>query len=55
MAGNPVDQQEGREAIDGGTEEILISAVVIWEVVIKRRLGKLDAPADLLVRLERAT
>jgi PIN domain nuclease of toxin-antitoxin system len=32
----------------------LISAVVIWEIAIKRRLGKLDAPADLLVRLEGA-
>jgi PIN domain nuclease of toxin-antitoxin system len=41
-------------ALGGGNEEILISAVVIWEVAIKRRLGKLDAPADLLVRLERA-
>jgi PIN domain nuclease of toxin-antitoxin system len=28
--------------------------VVIWEVAIKRRLGKLDAPADLLGRLEQA-
>jgi PIN domain nuclease of toxin-antitoxin system len=33
---------------------ILISAVTVWEVAIKRRLGKLDAPADLLQRLERA-
>lgn len=34
--------------------QILISAVVIWEVSIKRRLGKLDAPADLLEQLERS-
>jgi PIN domain nuclease of toxin-antitoxin system len=27
---------------------------VIWEIAIKRRLGKLDAPGDLLVRLEAA-
>jgi len=27
---------------------------VVWEVAIKRRLGKLDAPADLLEQLERA-
>jgi PIN domain nuclease of toxin-antitoxin system len=32
----------------------VISAVVVWEVAIKRGLGKLDAPADLLVQLERA-
>lgn len=33
---------------------MLVSAVVIWEVAIKRQLGKLDAPADLLDQLERA-
>jgi PIN domain nuclease of toxin-antitoxin system len=33
---------------------IVISAVTVWEVAIKRRLGKLDAPPDLLQRLERA-
>lgn len=27
---------------------------MVWEVAIKRRLGKLDAPADLLEQLERA-
>ncbi len=27
---------------------------MIWEIAIKRRLGKLDAPGDLLVRLEAA-
>lgn len=32
----------------------MVSAVVIWEVAIKRRLGKLKAPADLLERLEQA-
>jgi PIN domain nuclease of toxin-antitoxin system len=55
MAGEP--QRIGpkaREAIGGGDKEILISAVVIWEVAIKRRLGKLEAPSDLLVRLEQA-
>lgn len=45
---------QAREAIGSGKEKILISAVVIWEVAIKRRLGKLDAPADLLARLEEA-
>jgi len=33
---------------------ILISAVVIWEVAIKRLLGKLEAPADMLEQVERA-
>jgi PIN domain nuclease of toxin-antitoxin system len=32
----------------------VVSAVVVWEVAIKRRLGKLDAPDNLLDQLERA-
>jgi PIN domain nuclease of toxin-antitoxin system len=34
--------------------EPIVSAVTIWEAAIKRGLGKLDAPADLLIQLERA-
>jgi len=45
--------KEATAAIASGAR-VLISAVVIWEVAIKRRLGKLDAPADLLEQLERA-
>ncbi|HEY2054286.1 MAG TPA: type II toxin-antitoxin system VapC family toxin [Solirubrobacterales bacterium] len=55
MAGEPERiGKEARQAIDGGKEPIVISAVVIWEIAIKRRLGKLDAPEDLLTRLEQA-
>jgi PIN domain nuclease of toxin-antitoxin system len=43
-----------KAAISDGKLRIVISAVVIWEVAIKRRLGKLDAPSDLLEQLERA-
>lgn len=35
-------------------QPVCISAVTIWEVAIKRQLGKLDAPPDLLDQLERA-
>jgi PIN domain nuclease of toxin-antitoxin system len=54
MAGEP-DRigKKARKAISSG-ERVVISAVAIWEVSIKRRLGKLDAPGDLLQRLERA-
>ena len=34
--------------------EPIVSAVTIWEAAIKRGLGKLDAPTDLLPHLERA-
>lgn len=45
--------EKAQEAI-GSRDEVVISAVVIWEVAIKARLGKLDAPSDLLDQLERA-
>jgi PIN domain nuclease of toxin-antitoxin system len=32
----------------------VVSAVTIWEVAIKRGLGKLEAPGDLLAQLEGA-
>jgi PIN domain nuclease of toxin-antitoxin system len=39
----------GSEGIDP-----IVSAVTVWEVAIKRGLGKLEGPADLLPQLERA-
>ena len=33
------------------TNQVLLSAVVVWEVAIKRSLGKLDAPAGLVPTL----
>jgi PIN domain nuclease of toxin-antitoxin system len=54
MAGEPDRIGPAARTAIGGEDEVLISAVVIWEIAIKRRLGKLDAPADLLVRLEQA-
>jgi PIN domain nuclease of toxin-antitoxin system len=34
--------------------EPVVSAVTIWETALKRCLGKLDAPGDLLSQLEQA-
>jgi PIN domain nuclease of toxin-antitoxin system len=45
--------EEAQEAI-GRRDEVVVSAVVIWEVAIKARLGKLEAPSDLLDQLEGA-
>lgn len=36
-----------REAIADGSNTIYISSAVIWEIAIKRALGKLNAPLDL--------
>ncbi|HEX2071666.1 MAG TPA: type II toxin-antitoxin system VapC family toxin [Thermoleophilaceae bacterium] len=41
-------------AIAADDARIVVSAVTVWEVAIKRGLGKLEAPDDLLAQLERA-
>ncbi|MEA2210070.1 MAG: hypothetical protein QOF83_18 [Solirubrobacteraceae bacterium] len=44
------DDRIGDEVVRNLTDEtnqVLLSAVVVWEVAIKRSLGKLEAPADL--------
>lgn len=44
------DERFGDEAarhMADGRNEVLLSAAVLWEVAIKRSLGKLEAPADL--------
>ena len=46
--------KEALAALGNPDAEVIVSAVVVWEVAIKRRLGKLQAPADFLERLERA-
>jgi len=48
------DERFGRSAADRLTDEtnqVLLSAVVVWEVAIKRSLGKLEAPQDLAATL----
>ena len=42
------------EAVGAEDARVVVSAVSVWEVAIKRGLGKLDAPDDLLQQLERA-
>lgn len=37
-----------RKAIGDGKNTVYVSATVVWEIVIKQSLGKLDAPDDLV-------
>jgi PIN domain nuclease of toxin-antitoxin system len=44
------DERFGEEAarqLTDDTNQVLLSAAVVWEIAIKRSLGKLDAPSDL--------
>ncbi len=46
-----LDPRLSRRAVDfisDDTTEVILSAVVPWEISIKRALGKLDAPRDLV-------
>jgi PIN domain nuclease of toxin-antitoxin system len=55
MAGEPSRISERALATLGSPgNEPVVSAVTIWEAAIKRGLGKLEAPGDLLEQLERA-
>ncbi len=40
------------EAIESDAEAVLVSAVSIWEIEIKRLAGRLPAPAQLLDQVE---
>jgi PIN domain nuclease of toxin-antitoxin system len=45
--------EDGRRVLERGEEEIYLSAVTLWEISIKMRIGKVDfpgAPADHIPR-----
>jgi PIN domain nuclease of toxin-antitoxin system len=39
--------ERARDAIRDGRNEVLVSAASVWEIAIKRAMGKLTAPDDL--------
>jgi PIN domain nuclease of toxin-antitoxin system len=44
-AGEPARlSDQAREAIEDGSNEVLVSAVTAWEIAIKQSLGKLELP-----------
>jgi PIN domain nuclease of toxin-antitoxin system len=47
----PPDAQTAMERADA---ELLASAVNVWEIAIKRSVGKLTAPEDLIERVDEA-
>jgi PIN domain nuclease of toxin-antitoxin system len=44
---HPTLSQEARHAISSPHSEVFVSAVTAWEIVIKKRLGKLKMPSGL--------
>ncbi len=50
---DPAMASEAREAIADGGNLVFVSAATVWEIVIKKALGKLDVPdefQDVLAR-----
>ena len=47
LADDPSLRGEARDAIASAANDVLVSAATVWEVGIKRNLGKLVAPEDL--------
>lgn len=48
LANDPGLGEEARAAISDPGSAVYVSAVTVWEVSIKRALGKLEAPSDLV-------
>jgi PIN domain nuclease of toxin-antitoxin system len=48
LADDPALPVAAREAIASPDNEVMVSAAAVWEIAIKKALGKLEAPDDLL-------
>ncbi len=51
LADDPALGAEARALIADPNNDVLVSAATVWEIAIKRALGKLEAPAGLVAAL----
>jgi PIN domain nuclease of toxin-antitoxin system len=49
---DPMFDRAARASIADPANDVVVSAATVWELEIKRAMGKLEAPADLLQVLE---
>ena len=47
VSDSPTLRRDAREAIQSPTNDVIVSAATVWELAIKRELGRLEAPPDL--------
>ena len=52
LADDPTLEAGARSLIADPANEVFVSAATVWEIAIKRALGKLDAPPDLAGALD---
>jgi PIN domain nuclease of toxin-antitoxin system len=48
LADDPSLGEAARTLIADPENQVLVSAATVWEIAVKRALGKLDAPGDLV-------
>lgn len=53
LSADPTLSAEARSAIVSDESVVFVSAASVWEVAIKKGIGKLSAPDDLEEQLER--
>ena len=53
LANNPTLSPSAQEVIANPNNLIFVSAVSAWEISIKKAIGKLEAPSDLLTVIKR--
>ena len=54
LADDPSLDRHARDLIADPANEVIVSAVTVWEIAIKRAIGKLSAPDGLAAVLERS-
>jgi PIN domain nuclease of toxin-antitoxin system len=48
LSDEPLLPAAAREAISSPDNEVMVSAAAVWEIAIKKAVGRLEAPDDLL-------
>jgi len=54
LGDDPSLDRNARDLIADPANEVIVSAVTVWEIAIKRAIGKLSAPDGLAAVLERS-
>ncbi len=44
--------RQAHDAVENTETQLVVSVVSVWEIAIKRAMGKLEAPGDLLARID---
>lgn len=53
LVNNPTLLEDAKKAIANPNNIVFVSAASVWEIAIKKSLGKLDAPEDIVIQIEK--